>query len=377
MAAEQKIDDSCKVIRIKAAPKGKPTPSDTFEACSAGKVDLNLPENSVLIESEYVSVDPYQRARIGAWSQSDSKQMQSFTLAKVLKSNNAKYAEGDHVWGVFGWTSKQVVNAKQIMSKVPPDLSQYKPKEDPDYKADQDDDKEGKFDVKEIAQKIPLSYYVGSYGMPGGTAYYGLIYKGEVKKGENVLVSGAAGAVGSIVGQIAKNVYGCHTVGIAGTAEKIKWITQDLGFDGGINYKEYGDDYEKVQKALKEKFPNGIDVFFDNVGGIFSEAAWDLLNEDARVIVCGQIATYNADPKNPGLIRPFLHKTIYKEIQIRGIIYGKFKNHAKFYYDMGRWICSGKVKVKETVLEGFEKLPEAFCGLFEGQNTGKMVVKCT
>ena len=208
--------------------------------------------------------------------------------------------------------------------------------------------------------------------------------------GDNVLISGAAGAVGSICGQIAK-LYGCYTVGICGTPEKIKWITEDLGFDKGINYKNYrigkkiGDveilntkiEYEQVEKALKEAFPNGIDLYFDNVGGIFTEAVWDILNPHARVIICGQIASYNDDKDNPNLIRPFLHKTIYKEIDIRGIIVSNFKNKTKFYYDMGKWISTGKIKVKETVIDGFEKLPDAFIGLFEGVNTGKMVVKCT
>merc|ERR1712129_308043 len=143
-------------------------------------------------------------------------------------------------------------------------------------------------------------------------------------------------------------------------------LTGDLGFDAAINYKEYGDDYAKAQAILKEKFPNGIDLFFDNVGGVFTEAAFDVLNPGARVVVCGQIATYNDDKSKPKLIRPFLHK----------LIYNNFKNHAKFYYDMGRWISSGTIKIRETVIDGFEKTPEAFCGLFKGTNIGKMVVKC-
>ena len=256
-------------------------------------------------------------------------------------------------------------------------MSEYKPKEEKKYGTKElEEDDDGKFDVADIG-KISHSYYIGSYGMPGQTAYFGMIFRGGLKKGDNVLITGAAGAVGSIAGQIAK-IYGCHVVGVCGSAEKIKWITEDLGFDAAINYKEYGDDYDKVQATLKEKFPNGIDLFFDNVGGVFNEAVWDLMNKHGRVVICGQIASYNADPNNPKLIRPFLAKIIYKELDIRGLhVEGYGLTEKKFYYDMGRWIVSGKVKVRETVIEGFDKLPEAFCGLFTGKNIGKMVVKCS
>eukprot|EP01083_Nonionella_stella_P292097 993614_1 len=202
------------------------------------------------------------------WFKTPSKQMQSFSVSKVISSKDPNYVKGDYVYGVFPWSTKNIINSKSIMSKVPPNLSDYKPKEDKDYNPDLDTDE--KFDINEI-KNIPHSYYVGSMGMPGVTAYYGMIVRGKLKKGETVLISGAAGAVGSLCGQIAKHIFGCYVIGIAGSDEKIKWLTDELGFDGAINYKKYGNDFNKTQKILKDKFPNGIDLYFDNVGGIFTE----------------------------------------------------------------------------------------------------------
>eukprot|EP01084_Bolivina_argentea_P164115 285367_1 len=357
-------------IRIKNVPKRMPNADEHFELIQDVKLD-ELKENQLLIETEYISVDPYQRGRMPIWFKTPSKQMQSFSVSKVISSKDPNYVKGDYVYGVFPWSTKNIINSKSIMSKVPPNLSDYKPKQDKDYNPDLDTDE--KFDINEI-KNIPHSYYVGSMGMPGVTAYYGMIVRGKLKKGETVLISGAAGAVGSVCGQIAKQIYGCHVVGICGTAEKVQWL-KDLSFDGAVNYKKYGDDVPKIKKRLKQEFPNGIDFYFDNVGGPFTAAVWDVLNANARVIVCGQISTYNSDNSQPTL-RPMLGKLIYKEINIRGILVTNFKDKEKFYNDMIKWISDGKIKVKQTVVNGFDNAIQAFINLFSGVNTGKMVVKC-
>jgi len=190
---------------------------------------------------------------------------------------------------------------------------------------------------------------------------------------KQILVSGAAGAVGSIVGQIAK-LYGpnCHVVGTAGSKEKIAWLKK-IGFDEVLNYKDYKD-VASCQDALKKALPNGIDIYFDNTGGIVTESVWDLVNNFAKVLVCGQIAYYDAQhvPK----IDPFLHKLIYKQVSVQGFVVGNFKDYDRFYREMGAWIVDNKIIIEETIYEGFEKLPQAFVGLFSGQNTGKMLVKC-
>lgn len=381
MAEEKEL--TANVIRITSVPKLKPDAKEHFELLTEQKLS-ELKENEVLLETEWLSVDPYQRPRMPLWFKQPAKQMESFSIAKVIKSTDANVKVGSFVYAILPWSSRQIVPSKSIIMTVPPNLSEYDAKGDADYVADIDGD--DALSAEQLAA-IPRSNYIGAFGMPGQTAYYGLRVRGRLQKGESVLISGAAGAVGSVAGQIAKQVFGCRVVGIAGSDAKCAWL-RELGFDAAINYKTIGDDYAKAGAALKEAFPDGIDLFFDNVGGIITEAAWDVLNAGARVVVCGQISTYNDgksnlfdsendDSANAKLVRPMLHKLIYKEIDVVGIIVTNFKNMTKFYYDMARWIGSGKLKVRETIIEGFEKAPEAFVGLFDGTNIGKMVVKCT
>jgi len=369
--AEQKSDNLADTICVKAVPKGKLDPNEHFELVKGTKLD-ELKDNQLLVEVEYISPDPYLKGEMATYFQTPSKAMAGFVVAKVLESKDDKYEPGDYIGCLSTWSTKSIVDSRMV-APIPPNLKDYEPKKDPDYKQELESDEDSKFNIDDL-KKIPRSYYIGSYGLPGMTAYYGLLYRAQIKKGENVLISGAAGAVGSICGQIAKSVFGCHTIGIAGSAEKLKWLTDDLGFDGALNYKKYGDDIQKAQDALKQQFPKGIDLYFDNVGGVFTEAVWDILNPKARVIVCGQISKYQNEKPIP--VQPFLGKIIKKEIEIRGIMVFNFRNYTKFYYDMGKWLSSGKIKVKETVVDGFEKAPEAFAGLFSGKNIGKMVVKC-
>ena len=283
--------------------------------------------------------------------------MQSNQVAKILKSNDKNYRAGDYVLGHFNWQTKSIITAKRITSLIT---------------------------QKEYDSKLSLSHYVGSYGMPGATAWYGMISVGKLKHGENVLVSGAAGAVGSYAGQIAK-LYDCFVVGIAGSDDKIKWITNELGFDYGINYKSYNNDSKKLQQTLAKLFPNGIDVYFDNTGGFITESVWEILANKARVLICGQIAVYNKGANLGGLTEKgnfeqlkcndFLYQLIYREISVLGFLVNNFKDRTEFNRTMKKWIIDGKIKARETVVYGFDNIPKAFVGLFTGTNTGKMVIK--
>jgi len=232
--------------------------------------------------------------------------------------------------------------------------------------------------------RIVPSLYLGALGATGQTAYYGMLTIGNLKDGENVFISGAAGATGCIAGQIAKlkrkNIY---LVGSAGGENKTKWLIQDLKFDKALDYKKYGEDLNAMKAELKRLFPKGIDVYFDNTGGLITECVWDLLNPKARVVVCGQIARYPnislADlltPQSVGKIDDFLFKLIYKEIRIEGFTVYECKDWVSFYRDMKEWILKGQIKTTETMILGFDELPLAFEGLFTGKNVGKMIVKC-
>eukprot|EP01083_Nonionella_stella_P292096 993613_1 len=243
-------------IRVTSLPQTEiPDKDKHFEIIY--NVELpTLGTDQLLIETEYLSVDPYMRGAMNNWFKKSTKQMYGHQVSKVIKSTDNKYKAGDYVYGAWSWSTRNVIDSSSVQSIIPPKIDDEKLSE---------------------TNSIPRSYYIGSVGMPGMTAYYGCIYRGEIKKGENVLISGAAGAVGSVCGQIAKQIYGCHVVGICGTAEKVQWL-KDLSFDGAVNYKKYGDDVPKIKKRLKQEFPNGIDFYFDNVGGPFTAAVWDVLN---------------------------------------------------------------------------------------------------
>jgi hypothetical protein len=225
-------------------------------------------------------------------------------------------------------------------------------------------------DIRKIDTTIaPASYYLGILGMTGLTAYFGLMHIGKPKAGETVVVSGAAGAVGTVVGQIAA-IQGCHVVGIAGSDEKIKLIKEDFGFDEGINYKTTPD----MEKAIAEACPKGVDIYYDNVGGEISDAVISNINFHARIPLCGQISLYNSTetPMGPRL-QPML---LTRSVLMQGFTIGNFQ--AEFpegIKQLSDWVKEGRLKSTETIEHGFEKLPEAFLGLFEGDNTGKMIVE--
>ncbi|WP_306416941.1 NADP-dependent oxidoreductase [Fulvivirga maritima] len=216
---------------------------------------------------------------------------------------------------------------------------------------------------------VPLHYYLGVLGMPGLTAYFGLMDIGQPKEGETVVVSGAAGAVGLVVGQIAK-IHGCKVVGIAGSDEKIEMLKSEFGYDEGINYKTAGN----MQEAVKKACPDGVDIYYDNVGGEVSDGVIMNLNFHARIPLCGQIALYNSKETPTGpRIQPML---LTRSVLMKGFIVGNYQD--KFPEGMrklGQWVREGQVKFTETIIEGFDQLPEAFLGLFTGKNQGKMIVQ--
>ena len=329
-----------KTILLKHRPEGKPAVSD-FEFTTED-TELTLQDGEVLLEAVYVSVDPYLRGRM-----SDSKSyvppfeldqpIQSGVVAKVLESKNDTYTEGDFVSGMLDWKTKQVSNAEGL-TKIDP-------------------------------SKAPLSAYLGILGMTGLTAFTGLTEIGKPKEGETIVVSGAAGAVGSVVGQIAK-IYGLHVIGIAGTDEKVDLLKSKFGYDAGINYNTS----EDMAAAIAEAAPNGVDIYFDNVGGPISDAVLVNINQFARIIICGAISVYNNTEAPKSLsVQPFLVKN---SALMQGFI---VSNYAAKFPDaikkLSGWLAEDKLTYSETIVEGFDNIPQAFMDLFEGKNKGKMIVK--
>jgi NADPH-dependent curcumin reductase CurA len=258
-------------------------------------------------------------------------------VGEVIVSNNPRFAVGDVVQGEFGWQEYTISNGKGVR-KVDPSIA-------------------------------PVSTALGVLGMPGLTAYFGLLDIGKPKAGETVLVSGAAGAVGGIVGQIAK-IKGCRVVGIAGDDAKVRYLIDELGFDAAFNYKTTNNYVEK----LKELCPDGVDVYFDNVGGPITDAVIPLLNTHARISVCGQISQYNVEKPETG--PRWLWALIVKQARVEGfLVFQFFEQFPQGATEMAGWLKEGKLKYKEDIVEGFENLPRAFIGMLQGDNTGKRLVK--
>ncbi len=326
-------------IRLKSRPDGIPT-QHNFEIA-----EVTLPEtaeNELLVKNLYMSVDPYMRGRM-----MDRKSyvppfqigqpLEGGSVGEVVESKNDKFKPGDIVLNMLGWREYFVSNGKGL-TRINPG--------------------EG-----------PVQAYLGTLGMPGMTAYFGLLEIGKPNEGETVFVSAASGAVGSIVSQIAK-IKGCRVVGSAGSDEKVAWLKEVAGVDEAFNYKTVNN----LFKTVGELCPNGIDVYYENVGGQHLEAALEHMNTYGRLVMCGMISQYNAT--RPPVGPTNLGHMISKQLKMEGFIVARFSNKmAQFQTDMGKWIAEGRIKWKETVLEGIDKAPEAFMGLFRGDNFGKMVVK--
>ncbi|WP_299522743.1 NADP-dependent oxidoreductase [uncultured Lutibacter sp.] len=328
-----------KTILLEKRPVGKPQLSD-FKFVS-NEVE-NISTGELLLKTTYVSVDPYLRGRMSdAKSYVPSfelhKPITSGIVAEVIDSKNPSFKKGDFVSGMLEWKEFQKSNGEGLL--------------------------------KVDASKAPLSTYLGVLGMTGLTAFLGLTEIGKPKKGETIVVSGAAGAVGSIVGQIAK-IYGCKVIGIAGTDEKGTMLTSTLGFDEAINYKTTKD----MNAAIKEAVPNGVDIYFDNVGGPISDAVLVNINQFARIIVCGAISVYNNTelPKSIS-VQPFL---VRNSALMQGfIVFNYAEKYPEAIAQLSQWLAEGKLKYTETIVEGFDTIPQAFLDLFDGKNSGKMLVK--
>jgi NADPH:quinone reductase len=326
-------------FKLAARPVGMPKESDF----SLVEAPMPAPgEDQVLVKTAYLSVDPYMRGRItGVKSYADPVNigdvMVGGTVGRVVESKSPNFAAGDYVSGQWGWQENAVADAKTLR-KLDPKVA-------------------------------PVSTALGVLGMPGMTAYFGLLDICNPKPRETVVVSGAAGAVGSLVGQIAK-IKGCRAVGIAGTDDKVEWLTKEIGFDGAFNYKTT-DNY--VAK-LKELCPSGIDCYFDNVGGSITDAVFPLMSLFGRVSVCGQISQYNLEKPEPGpRVLPFV---LVKQLKVEGFIVTRFMARwAEGITQMAMWLKEGKLKYREDIVEGFENTTKAFIGLLQGDNTGKMLVK--
>ena len=329
-------------ILLANRPVGMPKTSDFL----LNETSIPTPvDGQVLCETLYLSLDPYMRGRMSP-SKSYAKPveinevMTGGTVGKVIESKDPNLKAGDIVFGYGGWQDYWVHNGKTLKN-VDPDIA-------------------------------PISTATGVLGMPGVTAYTGLLNIGKPKKGETVVVASACGPVGSVVGQIAK-YKGARTVGIAGSKEKCKYATDEFQFDHCLNHKS-----REFSEELKQVCPKGIDVYFENVGGKVLDSVLPLLNDFARIPVCGIISAYNSTklPSGPNLMPSLMRSILVKRLTFRGFIVWDFANQEKeALQQLAIWIKQGKLRYLEDIVDGLENAPEAFIGLFDGKNFGKLVVR--
>ncbi|PSA89959.1 NADP-dependent oxidoreductase [Bacillus atrophaeus] len=335
------MPESQQQIQLARRPQGVPKHEDfRFETISVPEPK----QGEVLVKTLYVSVDPYMRGRM----QNTKSYVEPFALdealsggviAEVVSDGDGQFKKGDIVIGNLNWQEYSAAS-ESALRKIDTSIA-------------------------------PASAYLGILGMTGLTAYFGLMDIGRPKQGETVVVSGAAGAVGSTVGQIAK-IKGARVVGIAGSDEKIAYLKDELQFDEAINYKTEDD----IQKALADACPDGVDVYFDNVGGPISDSVMNLLNEFARIPVCGAISSYNAESEKDDMGPRVQSKLIKTKALMQGFIVSdyseRFPEGAK---QLAEWLKDGKLHYEETITEGFDKIPDTFLGLFQGKNKGKQLIK--
>lgn len=303
-----------------------------------------IKEGEVLVQSVYLSVDPYMRGRM-----SDAKSyvkpyevgepIVGGIVGKIIDSKNPAFEVNSFVEGRMEWADYNVSNCSNIRPIN--------------------------------SSTAPISTALHVLGMPGLTAYFGLLYIGQPKKGETVVISGASGAVGTIVGQIAK-IKGCRVIGIAGADDKCEYLTNDLGFDVAINYKATSN----LKQAIKEASPNGIDIYFDNVGGTITDKVMSFINFQSRIIICGQISQYNL--AKPEMGPRLLGQLLKTSSLMKGFIVSDYAEYNKeAFKHLSEWVKEEKIHYRENIVEGFENTIDAFLGLFRGENIGKQLVKVT
>src|SRR2546422_3501917 len=324
-------------VILKSRPLGAPRPSD-FDLVQA---PVPAPKSGeILCRTIYLSLDPYMRGRIsGVKSYAKGvdlgELMVGGTVSEVMESRHPDFKAGDLVQGYDGWQTHAVSSGAGVRRLDP--------------------------------AQAPISTALGVLGMPGMTAYVGLLDIGQPKPGETVVVSAASGAVGSVVGQIAR-IKGCRAVGVAGSSEKCDYVVKELGFDACVNYKT-----QELLPALKEACPRGVDVYFDNVGGPVLAVVLRLLNQNARIPLCGLISQYNATELPPG---PNLGPILVHRALIKGFIVSDHMDRAgAFRADCARWVREGTLKYREDVVEGLDAAPGALNGLLAGKNFGKLLVR--
>jgi NADPH-dependent curcumin reductase CurA len=331
------MDTVAREIRLVSRPQGFPD-EELFEVA-----ETPIPEpadGQVLIRNSYFSVDPYMRPRMNDVRSYVSpftlgEAMTGGAVGRVAVSRSPRYAEGDWVLHQLGWR-EWALSDGSALRRLDPSLA-------------------------------PISTALGVLGMPGYTAWYGIFDLGMPTEGETVFISGAAGAVGSAAGQMAR-VAGCRVIGSAGSEEKLEWL-RDLGFDAVFNYRDVS-----PRKALAELAPDGIDIYFDNVGGDHLEAAIGAANNHARIVACGSISRYNDAEPAPGPRNMFM--VVTKRLRIQGfLIVDHFERFGEYVRQASEWVHDGRLQYRETVVEGIENAPRAFLGLLRGENIGKMLVK--
>ncbi|MFO0881283.1 MAG: NADP-dependent oxidoreductase [Gemmataceae bacterium] len=329
-------------VLLAARPHGEPT-LENFNL-----VEVELPEvgpGQMLLRTIYLSLDPYMRGRMNAGPSyappvEVGSVMEGGTVSEVLKSNLPEYQAGDLVVGRTGWQEYALSDGNGTR-KVDPALG-------------------------------PISYALGVLGMPGMTAYTGLLHIGQPQPGQTLAVAAASGAVGSVVGQIGK-IKGCRVVGIAGGERKCRFVQEELGFDACLDHRQ-----PDLAKRLKAACPNGIDVYFENVGGAVFDAMLPLLNDFARVPVCGLIAHYNATelPAGPDRLPQLMQKILVKRLTFRGFIVRDFASQMpEFLADVSAWLREGKIKYREDITDGLENAPRELIGLLRGDNFGKKLIR--
>ncbi|MBL0402436.1 NADP-dependent oxidoreductase [Microvirga aerilata] len=329
-------------VVLASRPTGRPSP-DNFELV---RTPVPTPgEGQLLLKIRYLSLDPYMRGRMSAAKSYAApveigQPMEGGTVAEVIESRHPDYAAGDIVLSHSGWQSYALSDGAGLRKLDP--------------------------------EQAPVTTALGVLGMPGFTAYAGLLTIGQPKPGETVVVAAASGPVGATVGQIAR-LKGARAIGIAGGPEKCALVRDEFGFDAALDHRS-----PTLAEDLRAACPNGIDIYFENVGGKVWDAVFPLLNTFARIPVCGLVAQYNSTGpfEGPDRLPVLMRDVLTKSLTIRGFIQREFQaQRPAFYREMAEWIAEGRVKYKEDIVDGLEHAPEAFIGLLEGRNFGKLVVR--